>query len=397
MIKRHLEEKLLTLAGTFPVVTITGPRQSGKTTLVRWAFAGYDYVSLEDPDEREFAREDPRGFLRRFSRGVILDEIQKTPHLLSYIQGIVDRNTRPGQFILTGSNQFLLMNKISQSLAGRTALLYLLPFSLREIISTSSEDPYHAEDISVCSRPRAPIEEVLFKGFYPPIHDRNLNPHDWLSGYYQTYIERDVREVLNIGNLDAFQRFIRLCAARAGQLLNLSSLATDAGISHTTARAWLSVLQASFILYSLQPHFANFSKRIIKTPKIYFFDTGLLCYLLRIRTPSEIMTHPMKGQIFENFVITEFYKAFVNRGEIPPIYFWRDRTGHEIDLIIDRGRELVPVDIKSTETIVDELFSNLRFFVSLGSPACQKGVLYYGGDKLYERGAFRIKPWFCVP
>ncbi|RME64828.1 MAG: ATP-binding protein, partial [Nitrospirae bacterium] len=308
MIKRHLEPKLIELARTFPVVTVTGPRQSGKTTLVKWAFPEYDYVSLEDPDEREFATEDPRGFLRRFSKGVVFDEVQKTPHLLSYIQGIVDSNPKAGQFILTGSNQFRLLNKISQSLAGRTAILYLLPFSFREILGYPPEDPCTLKTKKINPQGWS-LEEVLFKGFYPPIHDRSLPPHAWLSGYHQTYIERDVREVLNIGNLDTFHRFIRLCATRAGQLLNLSSLAVDAGISHTTARTWLSVLQASFILYTLQPHFANFSKRIIKTPKLYFYDTGLLCYLLRIRTPEELMTHPMKGHIFENFIITEFYKA----------------------------------------------------------------------------------------
>jgi hypothetical protein len=321
MIERHLNEKLLKLSKTFPVVTITGPRQSGKTTLVRWTFHAHDYVSLEDPDEREFAISDPRGFLRRFRKGVILDEVQRTPDLLSHIQTTVDREGSAGRFILTGSNQFHLMNRISQSLAGRTGIVHLLPFSLKELNSIPSGDPYQLD--SECRKTGGKLEDTLFRGFYPPIHDRNIPPNDWLSAYYKSYVERDVREVMNIGNLDAFQRFVRLCAGRAGQLLNLSSLASDAGISHTTARAWISVLQAGFIIYTLQPHHVNFSKRIIKTPKIYFYDTGLLCFLMRIRSPEDILAHPMRGQIFENFVITEILKG--DNGNTKGIYEQRGR------------------------------------------------------------------------
>jgi len=393
MIERHLKKKLLKLSKTFPVVTITGPRQSGKTTLVRWIFRSHDYVSLEDPDEREFAVSDPRGFLRRFRKGVILDEVQRTPDLLSHIQTIVDREGSAGKFILTGSNQFHLMNRISQSLAGRTGIVHLLPFSLKELRSVPLSDPYRLD--SRCRKTEGDLEDTLFRGFYPPIHDRDIHPCDWLSAYYKSYVERDVREVMNIGSLDTFQRFIRLCAGRAGQLLNLSSLASDAGISHTTARAWISVLQAGFIIYTLQPHHVNFSKRIIKTPKIYFYDTGLLCFLMRIRSPEDILAHPMRGQIFENFVITEILKAFTNSGEDPPLYFWRDRTGHEVDLIIDAGKELIPVEIKSGETVSDDFFKGLRFFTSLGRPASKQGFLFYGGDSLYERGSFMVRPWYC--
>jgi len=393
MIERHLKKKLLKLAKTFPVVTITGPRQSGKTTLVRWLFRSHDYVSLEDPDEREFAVSDPRGFLRRFRKGLILDEVQRTPDLLSYIQTMVDREGRAGRFILTGSNQFHLMNRISQSLAGRSGIVHLLPFSLRELTSVALTDPYRLG--FRCKKTEMSLEDTLFRGFYPPIHDRDIPPHDWLSAYYKSYVERDVREIVNIGNLDSFQRFIRLCAGRVGQLLNLSSLASDAGISHTTARAWMSLLQAGFITYTLQPHHTNFSKRIIKTPKLYFYDTGLLCYLLRIRSPGDILAHPMRGQIFENFVVTEILKAFANSGEAPPLYFWRDRTGHEVDLLVDTGNELIPVEIKSGETVSDDFFRGLRFFTGLGRPAAQEGFLFYGGDSLYKRGSFMVRPWYC--
>ena len=393
MIERHLTKKLLQLSKSFPVVTITGPRQSGKTTLVRWVFNSHDYVSLEDPDERDFATTDPRGFLRRFKKGIILDEVQRVPELLSYIQTMVDFEGKAGKFILTGSNQFNLMNRISQTLAGRTGIVHLLPFSFRELHSIPLIDPYKLD--FQCQKTKEGLEDTLFKGFFPPIHDRNIPPHDWLSAYYKSYVERDVREVMNIGNLDTFQRFIRLCAGRVGQLLNLSSLGSDAGVSHTTARTWVSVLQASFIIYTIQPHHANFSKRLIKTPKIYFYDTGLLCYLLRIRTPEDILIHPMRGQIFENFVITEILKAFTNNGETPPLYFWRDRAGHEIDLIIDTGRELIPVEIKSGETIGDDFFKGLRFFTSLGSPASKRGFLFYGGSSLYKRDNFMVRPWYC--
>jgi len=395
MFKRTLSGKLSALAKKFPVVSIMGPRQSGKTTLSKKVFEDHDYVSLEEPDEREFALADPKGFLRRFSGGVILDEVQRAPDLLSYIQGIVDRENIPGRFILTGSQQFHVMEKVSQTLAGRTAIVYLLPLSLNELLGQPTSDPYEI-DILPAKKKRPPfsLEDILYKGLYPRIHDRGLEPHEWLSAYYRTYVERDVRDVANIGNLDAFQRFVRLCAGRTGQLLNLSSLASDCGISHTTARHWVSILQAGFIIQLLPPHHENFSKRIIKSPKIYFLDTGLLCYLLRIREPGDIPVHPMKGAIFENFVFSEIYKAFAHRGELPPLYFWRDRTGHEVDIVIDTGKRLVPVEIKSAETIDSSFFDGLRYYISLGVPVSKTGVLVHGGDALYQRENFTVRPWF---
>jgi len=395
MFKRTLSGKLSALAKKFPVVSIMGPRQSGKTTLSKKVFEDHDYVSLEEPDEREFALADPKGFLRRFSGGVILDEVQRAPNLLSYIQGIVDRENIPGRFILTGSQQFHVMEKISQTLAGRTAIVYLLPLSLNELLGQPTPDPYEIDILpDKKKRPPFSLEDILYKGLYPRIHDRGLEPHEWLSAYYRTYVERDVRDVANIGNLDAFQRFVRLCAGRTGQLLNLSSLASDCGISHTTARHWVSILQAGFIIQLLPPHHENFSKRIIKSPKIYFLDTGLLCYLLRIRETEDIPVHPLKGAIFENFVFSEIYKAFAHRGELPPLYFWRDRTGHEVDIVIDTGKRLVPVEIKSAETIDSSFFDGLRYYISLGIPVSKTGVLVHGGDALYQRENFTVRPWF---
>ena len=395
MFKRTLSKKLTDLAKQFPVVSIMGPRQSGKTTLSKIVFKKHDYVSLEEPNEREFALADPKGFLRRFPGGVILDEIQRAPALLSYIQGIVDREDSPGRFSLTGSQQFHFMEKVSQTLAGRTAIVQLLPLSLNELLGETAPDLCKIDALpGKRKKPAFSLEEIIYKGLYPRIHDKKLDPHDWLSAYYRTYVERDVRDVANIGNLETFQRFVRLCAGRTGQLLNLSSLASDCGISHTTARHWISILQAGFIIHLLPPHHANFSKRIIKSPKLYFLDTGLLCYLLKIRGGEDIATHPLKGSIFETFVISEIYKAFAHTGEVPPLYFWRDRTGHEVDMVIDTGKKLIPIEIKSSETIDGSFFDGLRYYISLGSPASKTGVLIHGGDTLYQRDNFVVRPWF---
>jgi hypothetical protein len=395
MLKRILEKKLSESAKQYPVVTLTGPRQSGKTTLVKMAFPDCDYVSLEEPDHRAFALEDPRGFLSQFSKKVILDEIQRAPDLFSYIQTIVDTKDISGQFILTGSQNFLLLQKVSQSLAGRCAVLHLLPFSLSEL---KERKPL---DVDVIGR-RLPAKNrelqdrlptVLFQGFYPRIHDKHLDPNDWLGNYFQTYIERDVRDIVNVEDLETFSRFVRLCAGRNGQLLNLSSLANDCGITHTTSKRWISILEASFIVFLLRPHFKNFSKRLIKSPKLYFLDTGLLSYLLRIRSAEDLRIHALYGSIFESFVISELLKGYLNGGREPPVYFWRDSTGNEIDIIIDNGDELTPVEIKAGQTIASDFFKGIRFWKKLVQDEEQGAAVVYGGERSHIRSDSYIYSW----
>jgi len=395
MLKRTLAKKLKISAKQYPVVTLTGPRQSGKTTLVKMTFPDYDYQSLEEPDHRAFAMEDPRGFLSQFSGKVILDEIQRAPDLFSYIQTIVDTKDISGQFILTGSQNFLLLQKVSQSLAGRCAVLHLLPFSLSEL---RKRRPLSVDSIGrkLTGKNRTLDDElssVLFKGFYPRIHDKSLNPVDWLGNYYQTYIERDVRDVLNVGDLETFSRFVRLCAGRNGQLLNLSSLANDCGITHTTSKRWISILETSFILILLRPYFKNFSKRLIKSPKLYFLDTGLLSYLLRIRSKEDLRIHALYGSIFESYVISELLKNYMNRGEEHTIYFWRDSTGNEIDVIIDEGDSLIPMEIKAGQTVASDFFKGIRFWKKLVKNDEQRAALMYGGDKSYIRSDTFVYPW----
>lgn len=395
MIRRALEPVLKKVAQQYPVVTLTGPRQSGKTTLVQAVFPDHQYASLEEPDVREYALEDPRGFLGQFTEGVILDEVQRAPDLFSYVQTIVDREDRPGRFILSGSQNFLLLRSISQSLAGRSAILHLLPLSLREL---TGREPFPLETLGhelPESRPESPPElmETLFRGFYPRIHDKGLDPATWYSGYYQTYVERDVREIVNIGDLEAFGRFVRLCAGRNGQLLNLTSLANDCGIAHTTASRWISILEASFLVHLLRPYYANFGKRLIKSPKLYFLDTGLLCYLLRIQSPEDLRLHSSRGPIFESFVISELIKNFLHQGKEPDLYFWRDSAGHEIDAVVDLGSERVAVEIKSGETVAADFFAGLDFWRTLVGDPEAPAALVTGGDRSYKRRGVQVYSW----
>jgi predicted AAA+ superfamily ATPase len=394
MIARTLEKVLRATARDYPVVTITGPRQSGKTTLVRSVFTKHDYVSLETPDARDFALEDPRGFLNQFAGGVILDEVQRAPDLLSYVQGMVDERQESGQFILTGSQNFLLLQKVTQSLAGRTSMLHLLPFSRAEC---EGRKPLALGDIGQkvprSAPPDADLLETLFTGFYPRIHDKKLKPQEWLRNYYQTYVERDVRSILNVGDIETFGRFVRLCAGRAGQLLNLSSLAADCGICHMTAKRWLSVLEASFIIYLLRPHHMNFNKRLVKSPKLYFLDTGLLCYLLRIRSPEELRSHAARGAVFETYAVTEVLKAYHNLGRDPDLFFWRDAAGHEIDLLIEDGSALIPVEIKSGETVASDFFKGLVFWRTLPGQEHAPGALVYGGNTSSHRKHAAVYAW----
>jgi len=393
MFKRALAGKLKQLSTQYPVVSVTGPRQSGKTTLTRLVFPDYRYVSLEDPEQREFASRDPKGFLGGFKGGVILDEAQRAPHLFSYIQTIVDLEGKAGRFILTGSQQFLMLSKVSQSLAGRIALLRLHPLSLSELRGTTPLAPDRILQPPRTVPPDVTLDKILFTGMYPRIHDRGLDAREWYGGYLRTYVERDVRDVLRIGDLSAFQNFVRLCAGRSGALLNLSSLAADCGITHPTARAWISVLEASSLITLLRPHFRNFSKRIIKTPKLYFLDCGLLCYLLRIRNEEDLASHPLRGSIFETFILSEMYKVFAHSGEEPPLYFWRDQTGHEVDLIVDFGRNLIPVEIKSAKTVAPDFFNGLKYWMSLKGNATRDGILVYGGEESQDREGIRVRAW----
>jgi uncharacterized protein len=378
MIERTLTPKIIALAQKFQVITLTGPRQSGKTTLVKAAFPSLPYVSLEEPDIRQIALTDPRGFLSNYPAGAILDEIQNTPDLFSYIQSIVDGN-RQTRFILTGSSNFLLMERISQTLAGRTAVLHLLPFSFSELETIEpSFDRY---------------ESLIFKGQYPRIYDRAIAPTDFYPAYIQTYVERDVRMVKNIGDINTFIQFIQLCAGRTGQLLNYTSLASDAGISPNTAKAWLSILESSFILYRLQPFHRNFNKRLVKSPKLYFYDTGVACSLLGIRDENQVNLHYLKGALFENLILNEFIKRNFHRGEYHLPYFWQDSHGKEIDCLLVDGENVVPIEIKSGKTIANNYFDNLHYWHQLtGAPEKQSFVVY-GGEQSMQTSTGSFISW----
>jgi predicted AAA+ superfamily ATPase len=368
MIVREAATILQQMAEGYYVVAVTGPRQAGKTTLVRETFSHKKYISLEDPDEREFAREDPRQFLGRLPEdGAILEEIQRCPELFSYLQTRVDNDRRAGQFILTGSQQFGLLHKITQSLAGRVGILELLPFTYTEVL-TAGHAPKN-------------LDALLFKGLYPPLYDRRLSPSNWYKSYMQTYVERDVRQLLNIRDLNTFQRFIRLCAARCGHLLNLSNLANECGITHNTARAWISILEASYIIFLLTPHYRNYSKRLVKTPKLYFFDSGFAAWLLGIRDPGQLSIHAQRGSLFEGWVIAEMIKNRFNQGQEKNLYFWRDHTGNEIDVIIEQGENLIPVEIKSGQTITATAFKALHKWLRLAGEDASPAALIYGGEK----------------
>lgn len=365
MIERILAKKMIALASKFPVITLTGPRQSGKTTLVKAVFPHLPYVSLEEPDIRQMALGDPRGFLANFSGGAVLDEVQRTPDLFSYIQTIVD-NDRDAQFILSGSSNFLLLEQVSQSLAGRSAILYLLPFSMPELASSGLGFEQY--------------EQTIFTGQYPRIYDREIAPTDFYPSYIQTYVERDVRSIKNILDLNAFIQFLQLCAGRTGQLLNYASLASDSGISPNTAKAWLSVLEASYIIYRLRPYHKNFNKRVTKSPKLYFYDTGLACSLLGIRDASQVHTHFLRGALFENLVMNEFIKRAFNRGERLYPYFWQDSRRREIDCLLTAQGALTPVEIKSGKTISSSYFDNLKYWRRLAGMPQSAGYVVYGGD-----------------
>lgn len=402
MLHRHLTEALRA-AAVNPVVTLLGPRQSGKTTLVRALFADHHYLSLEAPDLRMRAIEDPRGFLAQGDR-LILDEIQRVPELLSYVQALVDERERPGRFILTGSQNLLLMESVSQTLAGRTALLRLHPFSLSELCRTPPPDPSNldraggeppgAGEGSGPRRPRKGLWETLFEGFYPRIHDRGVPAREWLADYFRTYVERDLREIMQVADPRSFERFVRLAAAHTAQELNLTALAADAGVTQQTAKRWLAALEIGFLAISLPPHHANFRKRLRRRPRLHFLDTGLICYLLDVPDPGTLERHPLRGAVFESFVVSELVKGFAARRRDPPLFFWRDATGHEIDVLIDTGGRLVPVEVKSGRTVAADAVDALAWWTSIPSNPNRGGVLVHGGDENFDFKGFRVLPWF---
>ncbi|MGQ0711139.1 MAG: ATP-binding protein [Rhodoferax sp.] len=379
MIPRRAQALLEEARQGYPVLTITGPRQSGKTTLARAVFGDKPYVSLETPEERAFAQEDPRGFLARWPQGAVLDEVQHVPQLLSWIQTEVDTRGQMGRYVLTGSQNFALLATVTQSLAGRTSLVQLLPLSIAELASAQKLP--------------ADLDALLLRGGYPALYARALNPARWMSDYTMSYLERDVRQITQVQDLAAFQRFVRLCAGRTGQLLNLSSLAMDAGIAQGTAKAWLSVLEASYVVFLLQPHHRNLGKRLVKTPKLYFVDTALAAALMGIQSLEQMRIHPLRGALFETLIVGEFLKARYNQGFASNLYFWRDNVGLEVDLLLDEAQGLRPVEIKSSATVTDDLFKGLRKWLGVAGAQAHQPRLVCATPESYERSGIAVQRW----
>lgn len=366
MYERLSSAELIELAKDYPIITILGPRQSGKTTLVRHIFPQKAYVNLEALDIQALAAMDPRGFLEQYPNGAILDEIQRVPDLLSYIQVIVDEVQPKGMFILTGSHQLEFHQAITQSLAGRTAILSLLPMSLKELSKAGIE---------------LTVEEALLKGGYPRIFKDDLDPTKAYRNYFQTYIERDLRQLIQVKDLNQFQRFVKVCAGRIGQIFNAESIGNDVGVSSNTIKEWISILEASFVLFRLQPYFENFGKRIIKSPKIYFYDVGLATYLLGIENTEQLSRDPLRGHLIENLVILELMKDRLNKGLDPQLYYFRDTHGHEVDVIFQSGRQLIPIEIKASKTFNKDFLKNIEFFKNLTNERCGIGALIYTGNQ----------------
>jgi uncharacterized protein len=364
MIPRQIQTEFETQLTEYPIVTLVGPRQAGKTTLARTTLPDYAYVNLENPDTRQLATEDPRAFLKRYPTRAIFDEIQRAPHLLSYLQGIVDERKSNGQFVLTGSHQLQLRESVSQSLAGRTSILHLLPLSIAELTNGGIE----LDEAS----------DYIFQGFLPRVYDQQQRPHIAYASYFQNYVERDVRQLINLKDVVLFEKFIKLLAGRVGQIINYQSLANDTGIDSKTIKEWLSILEASYVIFRLPPYFENFGKRVIKTPKIYFTDTGLLCYLLGIERVEQVARDPLVGNLFENLIIIEALKTRYNRGLTPNLYFFRDNQGHEIDLLHKRGHELLGIEIKSASTWHASFKRALESFHQKVHPLVQRSVVYSG-------------------
>lgn len=378
-IKRHILNSIQTLIQQYPVLAITGPRQSGKTTLLKHSFSDYKYVNLENPDLRSFATDDPNGFLTEYHTQVILDEVQQVPQLFSYIQTKVDESGHMGQYILSGSQNFQLLQSITQSLAGRVALFKLLPFDFTELKATST--------------PFDDWKYFAIKGFYPAVYDRNIDPKIYYANYLETYIERDVRLLTNVHNLELFKKFIKICAGRVGQLFNLSFIANECGISQPTAKTWLSILESSYIIFKVAPYFENFTKRVVKTSKIYFYDTGLLSHLLGIKNTDALAKHSQVGSIFENLIIAEMYKQNYHQYLLKDYWFWRDSNGHEIDLLTKNSEKFDLFEIKSTQTITSKLFAEMDYLSDLIEDKTTTKTLIYGGIENQNRTHYKVKSW----
>jgi predicted AAA+ superfamily ATPase len=379
MLARDAEKTLIRLAKSFPIVAITGPRQAGKTTLAKAVFKGKPYVSLENPDEREFAQNDPKRFLARFPNGAVLDEVQRCPSLLSWLQGLVDERGGMGDFVLTGSAQFDLIEGITQTLAGRVGRVELLPLSSRELKAANQ-------------LPNS-LSQMLIQGGYPALYDRKITTQDWFSNYVATYVERDVRQLISVRNLSQFQTFLKMCASRTGQLINLTSLGADCGISAVTAKQWLSVLETSYIVTLLRPHHSNFGKRLVKTPKIYFLDSGLAAWLMGIRSAETLETHAARGALFESWVVSELYKKRLNAGLPIDLFFWRDNTGNEVDLIIEKEKGLQPIEIKSGSTYASDWSQGLKKWQALAKNSSLEPAILYGGESTFEREGLKVWGW----
>lgn len=381
MIQRDLRKTLGKDALKVPILTIIGPRQSGKTTLARSAFPRHAYVSFEDIDKKNFALSDPRGFLQAYHNdfGIILDEVQHVPALLSYIQSMMDLEKRPGYFILTSCQSVSIKRTLTQALAEKISVYTLLPLSLHEL--------YQSGLLS------ADVDQAMFKGFYPILYAQEYKPTKWYGDYVRTYIERDVRAITNVSSLSTFQRFIQLCSGRIGQLLNLVSLGNDCGISHNTAKAWLAILEASSIVFLLQPNHQHFSKHVIKTPKLFFYDTGLACFLLGIETEQQLKSHYLRAELFESLVIADFYKQFYNADKVPRLSFWRDKASHEVDCLIEQGAQAYPVEIKAGKTVNLDYFDGLTYWNNLAYASPDHGFLVYGGNQNQKRSLGNVVSW----
>lgn len=379
MIARHIAPAIRELSGKYSVFTITGPRQSGKTTLIRSLFPDLPYFSLENPDTRSQVADDPRGLFARFGHRMILDEVQRVPELLSYIQGIVDED-REACFVLSGSHNPLMMESVNQSLAGRTALFYLQPLS-------------YAEIAGIADKKLPSFEELIWQGGYPRIYDRGIAPDRFYPDYLETYVQRDVRQLKNIGDLAAFNRFMEVCASYIGQAVNYSNLAVATGVTLNTVKSWLSLLETSFIIYTLNPYYRNFKKRLVKSPKLYFRDTGLACSLLRLTSVEAVADYYQRGALFENLVINEWSKTYFNTGQRPPFYFWRDNSRHEIDLLIDRGGRLQPIEIKAGRTYRRDFFKQLDWFATISELPLDQPIVIYGGEEEWPADHGLLQSW----